>query len=60
MLYNEVTGNFIEELNSGNSRKVKYLYSSSEIKIWPAEWILAIIILFFAVEWFVRKRKGLL
>ncbi|MEK6755001.1 MAG: hypothetical protein AABZ02_02500, partial [Bacteroidota bacterium] len=33
---------------------------SSEIELWNRGWMLAIIIVLFAVEWFLRKRNGML
>ena len=32
----------------------------SEIKLWSNEWLMAIAILLFALEWFFRKRAGML
>ncbi len=33
---------------------------SSEISLWSTEWLMAAIILLFAIEWFLRKRAGML
>jgi hypothetical protein len=33
---------------------------SSEIELWNRSWMLALVILLFAAEWFLRKRNGLL
>ncbi len=49
--------NYLKELNT-NSTKEKLL--TSEIRLWSDEWFLIIIILLFAIEWFIRKRAGML
>ena len=49
--------NYLKELNT-NSTKEKFL--TSEIRLWSDEWFLIIIILLFAIEWFIRKRAGML
>jgi hypothetical protein len=33
---------------------------STELEIWNARWILALVLLIFAFEWFLRKRHGML
>jgi hypothetical protein len=33
---------------------------SAEIEIWNSRWMLALVILIFALEWFLRKRNGML
>jgi len=49
--------NYLKELNT-NSTKEKFV--TSEIRLWSDEWFLIIIILLFAIEWFIRKRAGML
>ena len=49
--------NYLNELNA-NAEKEKLV--TSEIRLWSEEWILIIIILLFATEWFIRKRSGML
>ena len=49
--------NYLKELNT-NSTKEKLL--TSEIRLWSDEWFLIIIIMLFAIEWFIRKRAGML
>ncbi len=34
--------------------------SVSEISLWSNEWLMALVILIFALEWFIRKRSGML
>jgi hypothetical protein len=33
---------------------------SAEIEIWNSRWMLALVIIVFALEWFLRKRNGML
>lgn len=42
-------------LNSSKEKKV-----SSELRLWSYEWLLVIVIFLFALEWFFRKRAGML
>jgi hypothetical protein len=49
--------NYLIELNT-NSAREKYV--TSEIRLWSDEWLLIIVILLFATEWFIRKRAGML
>ncbi len=47
----------LKERNNQNSKeKIKV----SEIELWSNEWLLALAILLFAIEWFIRKRSGML
>ena len=41
-----------------NSSKEKMV--ASEITLWSDTWMLVIAILLFALEWFIRKRSGML
>ncbi len=43
-----------------NKRAFKEKTIVSEIKLWSNEWLMAIAILLFALEWFFRKRAGML
>lgn len=47
-------------LNQINISASKEKLITSEIRLWSDEWLLIILILFFAAEWFVRKRAGML
>lgn len=47
-------------LNQINISASKEKLITSEIRLWSDEWLLMIVILFFAAEWFVRKRAGML
>ena len=33
---------------------------SAEIEIWNSRWMLALVIFIFSLEWFIRKRNGML
>lgn len=43
---------------NANASKEKLI--TSEIRLWSDEWLLIIITLLFAIEWFVRKKAGML
>ncbi|MEJ2617201.1 MAG: hypothetical protein P8Z35_19780 [Ignavibacteriaceae bacterium] len=47
----------IKNLNKKASKEKTIV---SEIKLWSNEWLMAIAILLFALEWFFRKRAGML
>ena len=47
----------LEEINKTASRE---RLSTTEIRLWSDEWLLVIVILLFALEWFFRKRSGML
>jgi len=50
----------IEEVNRKYVKAQKFVYHAEELKLWSIEYILGFLILLFAVEWFLRKRSGLL
>jgi hypothetical protein len=54
--YSEV----IEQIDEINKISTKEKIIISEFKLWSSEWMLIFTILIFAVEWFIRKRVGLL
>ncbi|MBI1807231.1 MAG: hypothetical protein HYR76_09300 [Ignavibacteria bacterium] len=47
-------------LVSGRKLEPKELVQSSEIELWNWKYLAAIVILLFALEWFLRKRSGML
>ena len=49
--------NLIKNLNKKASKEKTNV---SEIKLWSNEWLMALAILLFALEWFFRKRTGML
>ena len=49
-----------DDLNYNYNNKIVTESISSEYNIWNNEWVLALIVVFFSIEWFLRKRKGLL
>ena len=68
-LANETGGKFFNSSNDNqlfsiiknlNKRTSKEKTIVSEIKLWSNEWLMAIAILLFALEWFFRKRAGML
>ncbi len=50
----------IRKLNELNLSASKEKLKTSEIRLWSDEWLLVIVILLFAIEWFLRKRSGML
>lgn len=52
--------NLISALNKISSGSVKEKIITSEISLWSSEWLLFLIILLLALEWFIRKRSGML
>ena len=50
----------INELERLAAKTVKERFVKSEISLWSSEWILLFIILIFGMEWFIRKRAGML
>ena len=53
-------GELITKLNEINRNSSKEKIITSEIRLWSNEWLLVIVILLFAIEWFLRKRSGML
>ncbi len=51
---------FFEVLNRIQDRSAKEKIETSEISLWSDEWLMAAAILLFGVEWFLRKRFGML
>ena len=43
-----------------NTKSSKEKMITSELRLWSDEWLLIIVILLFATEWFIRKRAGML
>lgn len=50
----------IKMLENNNDNKPKNRIIKSEFFLWTNKWILFIIIFLFALEWFLRKRSGML
>jgi hypothetical protein len=48
------------ELERINKYSSKEKIQKSEIRLWSYEWLLVIVVLLFSLEWFIRKRNGLL
>jgi hypothetical protein len=47
-------------LNKLNKESAKEKINVSEINLWSDEWLLGLTILIFSLEWFIRKRSGML
>lgn len=52
--------NLISELKNIDLHSSKEKITTSEIRLWSDEWFMVIVILLFAIEWFLRKRSGML
>jgi len=50
----------LQKIDEINKVSTKEKIITSEIKLWSSEWMLLLAILFFSLEWFIRKRIGLL
>lgn len=50
----------LNELERINNSSSKEKFQQSEIRLWSYEWLLVIVVLLFSLEWFIRKRNGLL
>lgn len=58
--YNSEYGQLFDELKKINEKSSKEKINLSEISLWSNEWALILLILLFAMEWFIRKREGML
>jgi hypothetical protein len=47
-------------LKSINENASREKIETSEINLWSSEWLMAIVILLLGLEWFLRKRAGML
>ncbi len=50
----------VREIQSRPSMKPERQTTSSEFELWNKPWLLSLIVLLFGIEWFVRKRSGML
>jgi hypothetical protein len=57
--YNNYSALF-DLLNKINKESSSEKITVSEINLWSDEWLLALTILVFSIEWFIRKRAGML
>jgi hypothetical protein len=57
--YNDYSQLF-DILNRINKDSAKEKINVSEINLWSDEWLLGLTILIFSIEWFIRKRSGML
>lgn len=56
----EDINSLIQQINELNLKSSKEKLLTSEIRLWSDEWLLIIVIMLFSVEWFIRKRSGML
>ena len=69
LLANETNGKYFDKNNykdvfnlirAINEKSKKEKLVTSEVTLWSSEWLMIITILFFSIEWFLRKRSGML
>jgi hypothetical protein len=53
-------GKLMDDICANPGFKEKSVTSRSELAVWNTPWLLALAILLFSIEWFVRKRSGML
>ncbi len=58
--YNSHYNNLYPVLKELNKKSSKNKIEVSDISLWSNEWLLTIVIFLFALEWFFRKRAGML
>jgi hypothetical protein len=58
--YNSNYNQLFPILKSLNKKSSKYKIEVSDINLWSNEWLLIIAIFLFGLEWFLRKRSGML
>jgi hypothetical protein len=58
--YGDESKSFLDDLKNSGKFESNYLSQRSEIPLWNLPWALVLAILLFSIEWFLRKRAGLL
>ncbi len=58
--YNSNYNQLFPILKALNKKSSKYKMEVSDINLWSNEWLLMIAIFLFGLEWFLRKRSGML
>lgn len=53
-------GNLFNILKNLTKKSVTEKINTSEISLWSNEWLMALVILLLGIEWFLRKRAGML
>ena len=53
-------GNLFNILKNLTKKSVTEKIKTSEINLWSNEWLMALVILLLGIEWFLRKRAGML
>ncbi|MEN8192895.1 MAG: hypothetical protein ABFS12_08765 [Bacteroidota bacterium] len=52
--------NLFDDLNFNQKSRVIINSTTIEYDIWSNQWVLVLILVLFSIEWFLRKRKGLI
>lgn len=50
----------IDDIKSHNGFQAKTITTKDDLTLWDSVWLLVIAILLFSIEWFIRKRAGLI
>jgi hypothetical protein len=58
--FNKNYADLFRALKDLNKKSSKEKIITSELSLWSNEWLMALAILCFAIEWFLRKRYGML
>lgn len=58
--YYQESQNILNEIRNENTYKSTFVSITNEIVLWNLPWILGIAILLFSIEWFLRKRSGMI
>ena len=58
--YQDAASEYLKQIENLNSENVTIKTTTNEFVLWNSTWSMIILILLFAVEWFLRKRFGML
>jgi urease gamma subunit len=60
LFFPENPGELINQIKEQIKKVSDEKVVESQLKLWSNEWMLVIVILFFSLEWFIRKQSGML
>ncbi len=69
LIANESKGSFafannykelLRQVKTVNNKAIREKFNNSDFPLWSDEWLMVIVILLFSLEWFLRKRAGML
>ncbi len=56
----ETSGDFLSGLKASGAFKSRHVTSRSEFALWNISWLLGVALFCFALEWYIRKRAGMI